>query len=83
MPPSSPQKPGVVEGTASCLSVMPLNHGNSSRTSSSATPAASTESPTDSHMNWAMSEPRLAPTDLRTPTSRARCTERAVARFIN
>ena len=37
---------------------------------------------TDSPINWVMSCPLFAPTTLRTPTSFARCVERAVVRFM-
>ena len=77
-----PRAAGLASENPSGFSRKPANTGSATSTMASASSIAIPVSNIDSPMNWTISWLRCAPTTLRTPTSRARCVDRAVVRFM-
>ena len=81
-PPSTNPHPGSAQGKTSALPDRLLKAGSTTATSASPSIAAASVTSIASPMNCATRCLRPAPTTLRTPTSRARSTDRAVVRLI-
>src|SRR5690606_12374132 len=76
------QKYPLDSGSSTCFWASVLNHGSETLTSARATMNANTATRTDSHKNCWMSCFLAEPIDFRMPTSFARCSDRAVLKFM-